>query len=210
MLTKEELDLISLKRVEVLFNAGETIIKQGTSFTHVVCILDGLVKVYLESGDRKNLILSLIRGGEMIGSPGLFHDEKHHFTVVAVEDTVTCFVDRQVIEDTIRSNHLFAMELLKRANLRDLAHFRKMMTLSRKQMPGRVAEMLLYLVKDVYHSNPVRLTVSRQDMADIASITKESTIRILKEFKDAGLISLEGPDLKIQNEKALAGISENG
>lgn len=210
VLSAEELNALNEKRFEIQFNAGETMIKQGTSFTHIVCILDGLVKVYLESDDKKNLILSLIRPGEMIGSPGLFTDEKHHFSVTAVEDTITCFLERQVVEEIIKNNPLFAREMIKRANLREMANFRKLTTLSRKQMPGRIAEMLLYLSKHVYKSNKIYLTVSRQEMSDMACITKESTIRILKEFKDAGLITLSGNDLQILNEKALVNISENG
>jgi hypothetical protein len=44
----------------------------------------------------------------------------------------------------------------------------------------------------------------------MASITKEGTIRVLKDFKDAGLITLEGNELKILNENGLINISENG
>jgi CRP-like cAMP-binding protein len=77
-------------------------------------------------------------------------------------------------------------------------------------MPGRVAEIILYLYNSIYKSNPYTLTITRQDIADLASITKEGTIRILKDFKDAGLISLAGNELKILNEKGLFNISENG
>jgi CRP-like cAMP-binding protein len=56
----------------------------------------------------------------------------------------------------------------------------------------------------------VSLSITRQDLADMASITKEGTIRILKDFKDAGLITLNGSELKILNEKALNNISEMG
>jgi CRP-like cAMP-binding protein len=77
-------------------------------------------------------------------------------------------------------------------------------------MPGRVAEVILYLNNAIYRSNPFTLTITRQDIADLASITKEGTIRVLKDFKDAGLISLNGNELKILNEKALINVSENG
>jgi CRP-like cAMP-binding protein len=210
VLSDEDFILIEEKRYEVLYLAGETIFKQGTSFTHTICILEGLVKVYLESDNRKNFILSLVGPGEMIGSPGMYVDDMHHFTVVAVEDTLACCVERSVIEEVIRKNNLFAIEMMKRSNLRDINNFRKFRTLTQKQMPGRVAEVLLYLSKSIYKSNPIHLTVSRQDLADMASITKEGTIRVLKEFKDAGLISLEGSDLNILNEKSLISISENG
>jgi CRP/FNR family transcriptional regulator len=210
VLRDEDFSRINEKRFEVLFNEGEIIFKQGTSFTHTVCILEGLVKIYIESGEKRNYILCLTGPGEIIGSPGMYTDGKHYFSVAAVEDTMACFVEREIMEEIIRTNNLFAIEMLKRSNLRDINHFRKFQTLTNKLMPGRVAEVLIYLNKQVYKSNPFTLTISRQEMADMAAITKESTIRILKEFKDAGIISLTGNDLNILNEKALESISENG
>ncbi len=210
VLRDEDFKLIEEKRYEVLYHAGETIFKQGTSFTHTICILEGLVKVYIESGSRKRFIFSLIGAGEMIGSPGMYTDNMHHFSLVAVEDTLACHVERQVMEALIMSNNLFAIEMLKRANIRDIAHLRKFKTLTQKQMPGRVAEVILYLYDKIYKSNPYVMSLTRQDLADMASITKEGTIRILKDFKDAGLITLNGNELKILNEKALINISENG
>jgi CRP-like cAMP-binding protein len=210
VLRDEDFKIIEETRYDVLYHAGETIFKQGTAFTHTICLLEGLVKVYLETIKRKNFILSLIGPGEMLGSPGMFTDNMHHFSVVAVEDTLACHVERQVIEEVMRNNTLFAIEMQKKSNMRDIRHYRKFRTLAQKQMPGRVAETILYLYNTIYKSNPFTLTISRQDMADLASITKEGTIRILKDFKDAGLITIEGNELKILSEKALINISVNG
>ena len=117
VLRDEDFKMMDETRYEVLYHAGETIFKQGTAFTHTICILEGLVKVYLESGNRKNFILNLTGPGEMIGSPGMYTDDKHHFSVVAVEDTLACHVDKNVMEQIIRSNSLFAIEMLKRSNI---------------------------------------------------------------------------------------------
>jgi len=210
VLREQDWKLIEETRYEVLYHAGETIFKQGTSFTHSVCILEGLVKVYIESENRKKFILSMMRPGDMIGSPGMFIDNRHYFSAVAVEDTLACHVERRVIEEVIKSNNLFAVEMLKRAHMRDVNNFQKFESLTQKQMPGRVAEVILYLFRAVYKSNPLILTITRQDIADMASITKEGTIRVLKDFKDAGLITLNGNELKILNEKALESISDVG
>jgi CRP/FNR family transcriptional regulator len=85
-----------------------------------------------------------------------------------------------------------------------------MISLTQKQMHGKVAEMLLYLNNHIYLSNPMFLTITRQDMADMIAITKESLIRVLKEFKDAGVITIKGTEIKIINKKALQNISDNG
>jgi CRP/FNR family transcriptional regulator len=210
VLTKEEIEIMNANRFEVEFNPGETIIKQGTSFTHLLCVTNGLVKVYIEGYGKRNLILRLIRGGEMIGSPGMWTDNRHHFSVTAIEETTTCFVELPVFQQMIINNPELARELLKRSNERDILHFEKFISLTQKQMHGKVAEILLYLNKHIYPYNPMYLTLTRQDMADMAAITKESLIRVIKEFKDAGLISLQGNELRINNEKALQNISDNG
>jgi CRP/FNR family transcriptional regulator, polysaccharide utilization system transcription regulator len=210
VLREEDLKLIEGSRYEITYQAGETIFKQGTSFTHIICILEGLVKVYLESGNKKNFIFSILGAGDLVINPGMFTVDMQQFSVVAVEDTIACHIEKQVMEEIIKSNNLFAIEMLKRANMRNRTYFRKFLTLTQKQMPGRVAEVILYLSKYVYKRNPFNLTISRQEMADMAAITKESTIRVLKDFKDASLISINGNELKILNEKALMNISENG
>lgn len=210
VLEKDELEILNNNRFEVGFNPGETIIKQGTSFTHVLCITAGLVKVYIEGINRRNLILMLVRGGEMIGGPGMYTDNRHHFSVAAVEETTACFIELPVFHDIVAANKEMARELLRRSNETDIRHFEKMVSLTQKQMHGKVAEMVLYLSKNIYPTNPMYLTITRQDMADMIAITKESLIRVMKEFKDAGFISLQGSELKILSEKALQNISDNG
>ena len=54
------------------------------------------------------------------------------------------------------------------------------------------------------------MTISRQDLADMSSMTKESVIRVLKDFKDAEFISVNKDEVRILNEKALINISETG
>ncbi len=210
LLSQEELEKVNEKRYEVHFNSGETIFKQGTSLTHIICLTSGLLKIYLEGSNKKNYILELIKPGETVGGPGLFTDDRHHYSVSALVDSTACFIEAGVFQELLQNNSKFAIELIRRGNLREIRNFDRIITLTQKQMPGRVADSLLYLYKVIYKTNPCYLTVNRQEMADMSSLTKESLIRVLKEFKDAGLITLEGNELKILNEKALQNISDNG
>ena len=54
------------------------------------------------------------------------------------------------------------------------------------------------------------MTISRQDLADLSGMSKESAIRILKEFKDEGILTVDGNRLHILNPKQLKKISETG
>ncbi len=209
-LSEDELMKINETRYEVKFNRGENLFKQGTSLTHIACITSGLVRIFIEGYNNKNLILKLVIPGNMIGGPGMYTDFRHHFSATAVEETHACFIDAVVFNEILKNNITLANELLRQGNERDKMMFDKLLSLTQKHMPGRIADTLLYLNKAIYKTNPFYLTVSRQDLADMSSMTKESVIRILKDFKDAEFISVSKDEIKILNEKALINISETG
>ena len=77
-------------------------------------------------------------------------------------------------------------------------------------MPGRVADTLLYLKKDIYKSNPFSVPFTRQDLAEMSNMTKESFVRILQEFKNSKLIKTKGNTFEIIDENALLSVSKNG
>jgi CRP/FNR family transcriptional regulator len=52
--------------------------------------------------------------------------------------------------------------------------------------------------------------LSRQELADMTGMTMESFIRILKEFKTSGIISVDGSHIHILDEDSLSLISRKG
>jgi CRP/FNR family transcriptional regulator, polysaccharide utilization system transcription regulator len=208
-LTDAELDLINQNRFEVNFKAGEIMFKQGTPSPHFLCITKGLVKLYIE-GYGKNLILALVKPVEYIFGPGVYVDNRHHYSAAAVEDSRACMVDVNAYKQLIRENPDFAEEFIKRVSLQSIFNFDQFVSLTQKQMHGRIADALFYLSDSVYCSNPFEMTISRQDLADISGMSKESAIRILKEFKEEGILSVDGNTVHILNPAQLKKISETG
>ncbi len=84
------------------------------------------------------------------------------------------------------------------------------MGLSQKQMHGRIADALIYLSKEIYSSKVVGGEISRQDMADYTSMSKDSAIRILKEFERDEIIILDGKSIEILSDERLQEISQRG
>lgn len=208
-LSNAELELINSNRYEVSFKAGETMFKQGTPAPHFLCLTKGLAKIYIE-GYGKNLILSLVKPVEYILGPGIFVDGRHHYSASAVEDSTACMVDVSAYKQLIRQNPDFAEEFIKRISVMTIFNFEQAISLTQKQMNGRIADALLYLSDKIYCSNPFEMSISRQDLADISGMSKESAIRILKEFKDEGILSTDGNAVTIINPKLLKQISETG
>lgn len=208
-LSTSELEMINNSRYEVSFKAGEIMFKQGTPSPHFLCLTQGLAKIYIE-GYGKNLILSLVKPVEYILGPGIFVDGRHHYSASAVEDSTACMVDVNTYKQIVRQNPDFAEEFIKRISLMTIFNFEQAVSLTQKQMHGRIADALLYLSEKIYCSNPFEMTISRQDLADISGMSKESAIRILKEFKEEGILSSDGNAFTIINSRLLKQISETG
>jgi CRP-like cAMP-binding protein len=209
-LSEEELQYIDTNRHEVSFNAGEIIFKQGAPLTHIVCLTSGLAKIYIEGLHKKNLVLKILRPTEIAAGPGLFVDNKLHYSMMAIKESFACLIDIDAFMKIVEQNSAFAFELLRHLNQQTIGNMDRMVTITQKQMPGRLADALLYLSNKVYESNRFTLDLSRQDLADMSSMTKESAIRILKEFKDSGILRLEGHYLEILNKEKLVNISVTG
>lgn len=209
-LTTDELEMLVKEKRHVVFNAGETILKQNTSASHVVCIKRGLAKIIAEGEGDKKLILRLVANHAILTGGGIFIDEVRHFTVQAVTQVECCFIDSEKIYELVSNNSRFAFELLKLNNQQNIQMLNNLVGITQKYMPGRVSDLLLYLKNEIFLSNPFDTKLSRQELADMSGMTMESFIRILKEFKSSGIISVDGSSIQVLDEDALQLISRKG
>jgi len=201
---------LSTNKYTAKYKSGEIIFKQGTLVTHILSLTSGLVKVYIEGYNDKNLILKLSQSGELIGGPGLFTDKRFHYSVTALTDCTACFIEANTVIELVQENKEFAIAMLTHVNKSAINNFNKFISLTQKHMQGRMADALIYLSRVIYKSSKFTMDVSRQDLADLTAMTKESSIRILKEFKDDNIISLNNNDIEILKPEKLDFISVTG
>ena len=76
-------------------------------------------------------------------------------------------------------------------------------------MRERLAEILLLLVNDfgLDEHNYLRISLTREELANIVGTATESVIRLLSEFKADKLVDLDGRKIKILNLKGIEKIS---
>ena len=79
--------------------------------------------------------------------------------------------------------------------------------ISYKQMRGKLASAIIYLSSPEFASENVFTLLTRQDLAEFASVSTESTIKLLKEFEQENIIELKAKDIIILNHKNLLDIS---
>jgi CRP/FNR family transcriptional regulator len=208
-LSKTEFNELHSERKEVVFKAGEVIFKQGTALTHFACFREGMAKVYYERPEGSNMLVNIVGAGRICSGIGLFTDNIHHLTVQALTDVNLCLIATKDIEAVIEKSKVMAIEMITLTNQNSIQFTHKLANLTYKSMAGRVAEVLLYLQNEIYESERFTLNLSRQDLADLAAMTKESFIRTLKELKDAGIIKVNRNQVEIVKLNSLTKISNS-
>ncbi len=209
-LENHELDFLVDGKQQIIYKPGETIIKQNTSSTYVVCIRKGLAKVYVEGVKGKSIIVRLVGKHDFVTGGDLFNGNIQQFTISAVTEVHCCLISSARLSQLFVENNRFGIELLRNHSKQNTNLLNKLVVLTQKYMPGRVADTLLYLKNNVFYSNPFSVPLTRQDLADMSNMTKESLVRILQQFKSAGLIKTRGNSFEILNESGLQEISKNG
>ena len=155
-------------------------------------------------------MLNLVTPFVILGGPGLFTDNRNHYTVTALEDSVVCFINADNFKKVLRSNPEFAEHFISQLNHKTIQTYEKILSLAQKQMHGKMADALIYLSQTVYGSLTFEIPLSRQDLADMTAMSKDSAIRILKEFERDEIALVNGKKVSITNIEALRELSERG
>jgi CRP-like cAMP-binding protein len=209
-LTKNELQYVNEHRYEATFKTGEIMIKQGSPASNALFLSSGLGKVYIEGNNGKNLIMSIAKPGRLIMGPGAYVNSRHTYTVSALTTVQACFISFEVFRHLVRTNGSFAESLITDISTKSVRTHNRLVNLTQKKMPGRLAEALLYFADEIFGNDEFEIMLSRQEIGDFTNMAKESVVRILKDFEDSGVISSISTKIKILDKDKLTIISERG
>lgn len=194
----------------VSYQKREVIFRQNTPTSHVIFIKSGLIKIYKEGRNKRNFTLKIATPGEFIGLMSNYGDEMHQFSASAILSAEIGYINQQVFNNIIRKNSDFAINLLKTLSIEGLYIFERLLSQSHKQLPGRIADVILYFSDVIFKKEEFEFPVTRRELAELAGTTKESFIRTLAEFKNDKIISLEGSKVSIKSMKIIRTLSELG
>jgi CRP-like cAMP-binding protein len=209
-LSDEDLEIINAKRYEVHFKIGENIIKQGTVSSNLIFLTSGMAKEFIEGYDHRNLILEIIKPWSIFGGTGIYVDMRYHYSVSALEETTACFIDTANFKKLIRVNPDFTERFMNYCGTCSTNTFERFLNITQKQMHGRIADVLIYLAEVVYDNLLFDMNLSRQDISEFSGMSKDSAIRILKEFETENIIQASGKKVSILKMDLLKEISIKG
>jgi len=209
-LSTEELKQINNKKIEKFFRKGENICLEGDTISSFMYLQNGLVKLFKTESNTKEHIISIAKPKDFIGLLSIFSNKKHIYSISALEDSIVCFVDLDLIRTFIKTNGIFAIDFFEKISSVSDSVIKTRIDINTRQLRGRIAYILLLFSKHIYNSTTFNLPISRKEVAELIDMSTENVIRVLSEFRKDKLIQIEGKTIEIIDIKKLERIYEFG
>jgi CRP-like cAMP-binding protein len=146
----------------------------------------------------------------LIIGPGVHVHSRHSYSVSAITFVQACFISFDIINQLIGQNVDFANGMIEDLSIKSIAAHNKLISLTQKKMPGRLAEAILFFSDEVYKSDLFDIILSRQEIGEMTNMAKESVVRIMKELENSGVIQVDCSKITILDKEKLRLISERG
>ncbi len=190
----------SYRKKEVLFRANDP---GNTLFI----LRSGRVKITLTDRHGREVILRVMQPGEFFGEMAILDGYPRSATVTALEKSYVFTLDRLSFLRFIQDHPHWSLKMLATMSRRLRKANERIGSAVLSDAHGKVSRVLLDLIPEGELEGRegirVRLTLTRQQMAAMAGVTRETFIRILKEFERAGSIRTEGKEIIIVNQADL-------
>lgn len=194
--------LLEIGRTKI-FEPGEEIFSVGEKAEFLPVVLRGRVKIirFLEAG--KEIIINIFRAGEMFAIPPVLDGQAYPATAVATEKTELLLIRRKDFFDLLEESAEFSAMVMSRMSLLLRETTSSLENLATASPEKRVGRVLLRLAGKEDARGRVKITLRRQDIAEMAGLTTETTIRTVRRLAARGLITIIRGKIHIEDDEKL-------
>ena len=185
------------------FKRGEAIYRTGENVRDVFFVREGFAKHLNATDFGKSLIVYVFRAGEFFGYPELIAQRPYEHDTIALTDLELAIVPGEVLRKRLAADAHFADLVLGLLSTGLLEADRRMLNQAYLSVRKRCAETILR-ARDVFGDE--QWPMSREELSQWAGTAKETFIRNLTDFRDEGLVEVDGTRITVADADALAGI----
>jgi len=150
-------------------------------------ILDGLLRVYLQSASGRQTTLRLARAGDIIGAP-VAVGGPIGVSVQALTNTSVLILNLATLQSLGQSDARFAWAIAEEITRRLYEVIETFAGNAFGSLRQRIARQLLDLAAEQQRDSRLIARVTQQELADATGTVREVAARILRQMRDDGLV----------------------
>ena len=190
-LNDDQLEIFSKVSFEKKFTDKENIFLQNDPSTHLYNITEGNVKIYQLLDDGRIQIIGFLYPGDFFGT---YKNNKYNYSAEAIGNLRVCVFDQRVLDKYMDQNPILAKELLNQTSYELTLAQDRMTVMGRLNAIEKIAIFLINISNQRkrigWQSNPISLSMTRQDIADYLGLTIETVSREISKLKASNIIKI--------------------
>jgi CRP/FNR family transcriptional regulator, cyclic AMP receptor protein len=187
---------------------GDQVFAKGDPGSSMMAVLQGRVTISAPSPDGRQMVLTIMRAGEVFGEIALLDGKERTADATAMTDCELLVVPRRSLLSLLERRPdlciglmIVLCERLRRTNeqVEDLAFL---------DLEARIAKVLLRLAEEngdvAPPGRPVGVKISQRALGELVGGSRESVNKHLQDWKRSGIIAIEKGSIVVRDLEALA------
>ncbi|WP_038029632.1 response regulator [Thermonema rossianum] len=198
---KQWIDLLRPEEYKTkTYKKKETIYWEGEVAHFVYLVEEGEVKTFRVNPEGKELITAVYKPGDFFGYLDVMAGDKHNDTAEALQDTELLLIPKEDFVHLISGNPAVAVRMVKMLAGAVKEKEENLLQMAYDSVRRRVAKALVKLAEDDFNAE---VHLSREELANIVGIAKETLIRTLSDLKSEGMIEVNGNTIRVVEPEQL-------
>ena len=167
------------------------IVQEGSKDDALYIVLKGRLKACLHNAEGRELTLSILDPGDLVGEMALVDNEPHAASVTAVTDAECFVLSRAGFRARLKENPDLAFRLMHDLCRRLRLTNQKLKNLALMDVYDRVLHALTELATPVNGEHVIAGRVTQQEIANMVGASREMVNRIFRDLTREGCLRIE-------------------
>ena len=178
--------------------------------TGLMAVLAGTVKISVLSADGREIVLTLMREGDIFGEVALLDGHPRTADATAMTDCELMVIERRDFIPFLRSHPDLTIQIIEILCSRLRRTTEQVREITSRNLPTRLARALLHLTGDVERPAGRRVAITQHEISQIIGRSRESTNKQLHSWVKDGLIRLERGAVSVLDRDKLDALAAQG
>jgi CRP/FNR family cyclic AMP-dependent transcriptional regulator len=162
----------------------------------VYVILHGTVKIHIEQGDGRDVILSILGAGDLLGEMSLIDSVGRSANAITLENSLLLWMDKQTFNQLLDEFPPVARNLVQILSARVRLSDQLIQALATLDVYGRVARQLLAFAErygrpDADEGIRIPIALTQSDIADLVGASRKRVNQVMVAFKGQELLETD-------------------
>ena len=202
---------LGLVRRQAVYQPGQHVFYEGHVALGLYILCQGCVKLTRLNRKGQQRLVGILNGGQLLEKQAFQEQPVHQVTCEVLESSQISLVDQRYFlnflkdhgEAAVKLIQVLSKEMTEVVNTADQFAF----TPARERLARLLVDLSERFGEPVEKGRRITLQLKREDLAQMAAVTLETVVRLLRNFQESELIAVQGRNLTLLNVDRLAALA---